>query len=159
MTRSAAAPLAAALLLGACSKPGAEAVATQSIAGSPDIGPLPTRVPEGMRGRWGLVPDDCLPPRADAKGLMVVDAASLVFYEARGALRSVSSGSATRLRATFAMTGEGMRWDREQSFALDPANDVLVRQEFGRDAIPQPLTYHRCPLVIDPNHREPPRNR
>jgi hypothetical protein len=153
-----AAPFAAALLLGACSEhseaPGAAATATA--ASTPAV-PLPTSIPAGMRGRWGMVPADCEPDRADAKGLMLVDATMLKFYESRGTLGPVTAGDATHLHATFAMTGEGMTWNREQTFVLDPANDVIVRQEFGNDAIPGKLTYHRCPHVIDPDHREPPR--
>jgi hypothetical protein len=159
--RTAAAPLAAPLalgvLLGACSKH-AETPAVSSIAAS-EAAPVVAAIPQGMRGRWGVVPNDCVPGRADAKGLMIVDAGSLKFYESRGQLDAVVAGDATHLRARFAMTGEGMNWTREQAFVLDPANDVLVRREFGDDAIPRPLTYHRCPRVIDSNHREPPRNR
>jgi hypothetical protein len=151
-----AAPFAAALLLGACSEhseaPGAAATGTATSTPAPRL----TSIPEGMRGRWGMVPADCEPGRADAKGLMMVDATTLVFYEARGVLGGVSAGDARHLRAVFAMTGEGMRWNREQSFALDAANDTLIRQEFGPDAISQPLTYHRCPDVIDVDHREKP---
>ncbi len=154
MIRSAA-PLAAALLLGACSDHPDAAVSYRS-GGTPAAVPFPANIPSGMQGRWGLVPADCEPNRADAKGLMKVDATSLVFYEARGVIGAVSAGDAKHLRATFAMTGEGMNWNREQAFALDAANDTLVRQEFGKDAIPGPLTYHRCPDVADADHREKP---
>jgi hypothetical protein len=142
------------LLLGACSD-SSEGPDVDSAQATSTPARLPAHIPAGMRGRWGLVPNDCGPDRAIAKGFMKVDARTLKFYESRGVLGTVSTGDKTHLHATFAMTGEGMTWNREQTFALDPANDVLVRQEFGRDAIPGKLTYHRCPQVIDPHHREP----
>jgi hypothetical protein len=97
-----------------------------------------------MRGRWGLVPADCSGPASEAKGLMTVGADTIDFYEAHGTLASASSSDAEHLRGTFAMTGEGANWNRDEALVLTDGGLTLVRREFGKDAIPEPLTYHRC---------------
>lgn len=101
-------------------------------------------IPVAIRGRWGLVPADCTSTRGDAKGLLTIDADTLRFYESRGILGTIKERSDSRIRATFAFTGEGMTWTRE--VALDLRNDgrTLVRREFGQDAAAGPFRYARC---------------
>lgn len=105
--------------------------------------PLP-EIPSAMHGRWGLVPDDCEPGRADAKGLMVVDAHSLGFYESRAVLDRLSARSEDRVQGTFVYTGEGMTWSRLVTLTLD-ADGNLTRRETGPDTAPLSLAYTPCP--------------
>lgn len=102
-------------------------------------------IPEPLRGRWGLVAADCEPGRSDAKGLLVVGADKLEFYESVGTLGEASERTPTRLRASFAFTGEGMSWTREMLLEMQHGGKALVRQEFGADAAPDPFRYMRCP--------------
>lgn len=101
-------------------------------------------IPQALQGRWGMVPADCEPGRADAKGLLVVDADSLEFYESMGTLGEAAERSASRIRAEFAFTGEGMTWEREMELATTDGGETMVRTEFGDDAMPGPQTYARC---------------
>ncbi|HTM94874.1 MAG TPA: hypothetical protein VL100_03515 [Croceibacterium sp.] len=102
-------------------------------------------IPEALRGRWGLVAADCEPGRADAKGLLVISADKLKFYESVGTLGEASERTPERMRASFAFTGEGMNWNREMTLEVQDGGKALVRQEFGADAAPAPLRYIRCP--------------
>lgn len=101
-------------------------------------------IPQALQGRWGLVPADCEPGRADAKGLLVVDGDSLEFYESTARLGEVADRTAGRIRATFAFTGEGMEWEREIEFATPDAGATMLRRDFGEEAPAEPLEYARC---------------
>lgn len=102
------------------------------------------RIPRALRGRWGLVPGDCREGTGDDKGLLVIGATRLRFYESVGNLRDIVEWAPGRLHATFAFTGEGQSWTREMT--LDRGDDgTLTRHDFGRDAEPGPMTYTRCP--------------
>ena len=43
-----------------------------------------TAIPASLHGRWGLTPADCTSTRGDAKGLLIVSADGLKFYEFAG---------------------------------------------------------------------------
>ncbi|OYW44045.1 MAG: hypothetical protein B7Z08_04060 [Sphingomonadales bacterium 32-68-7] len=113
---------------------------------SSSLAPSPAdAIPAAMLGRWGLVAADCEPGRDDAKGLMTVEAAHLRFYESIGTLDDdIDELSATRIRADFDFTGEGMTWDREMTLELQDGGRTLVRQEYGDDAMAGPLRYSKC---------------
>ena len=100
--------------------------------------------PLAMRGRWGLVANDCTPGRADAKGLMTVAASSIKFYESVAELGKTAERSDTMLRGNFAYSGEGMNWKRDVALTLAPGGKTLTKLETGGDAPPGPLTYTRC---------------
>jgi hypothetical protein len=100
-------------------------------------------IPSMLRGQWGLVPADCEPGRADAKGLLTVSADKLKFYESVGTLGEATERTPQSVRASFAFTGEGMTWSREMSLVVD--GTTLVRTEYGPEAMPEPLSYTKCP--------------
>lgn len=100
--------------------------------------------PQAMRGRWGLVPADCDRGRADAKGLMVVAADSLTFYESRGTIASVQARTADRIEADIAYSGEGMTWEHHEALRLTEEGR-LERVATGEGAIPGTLSYAACP--------------
>ena len=108
--------------------------------GIPEFG-----IPVKIQGRWALVPDDCTSTRGDAKGLLNVSATSLGFYESRGTLSKIAERSDTRLRATFAFSGEGMTWNRDVVLDVQDGGKSLIRREYGEDADPGPFKYMRCP--------------
>lgn len=149
---------ALALTLPACSSP-EEPAAQPSEATTPaEAAPEPAAttatadaatIPLAMHGRWGLVPADCTSRRGDTKGLLTIDGDRLTFYESVGSLAAVGDSQPDRLRATFAMNGEGMEWQREMLLTLTDAGKTLIRQEFGADAVPQPLRYQRCTNTED----------
>ncbi|MCW1383877.1 hypothetical protein OLX02_13720 [Novosphingobium sp. KCTC 2891] len=131
----------------------ASAAPAESDASRPDVSdaasPAPAAsteasIPMAARGRWGLVPADCTSTRGEAKGLLVVDAASLKFYESVGKLASVKERSDTRIRAAFAFSGEGMTWQRDEVLEVQDGGKTLVRREYGADAMPGPLKYTIC---------------
>ena len=101
-------------------------------------------IPAALRGRWGLVAADCTSIRGDAKGLMTIGADSLRYYESVAKLSKVTERSATSLAAGFAFSGEGMEWQRDMTLKLQDGGKALVKQEFGADAVPGPLTYRHC---------------
>lgn len=128
-------------------KEGADSVMTQTPAQPvprPTAAPIPTKIPTAMTGRWGLVPADCTSTRGDAKGLLVISEDQLKFYESVGKLANIVEGNATRIRANFDFTGEGMTWKREMALDVEDGGNTLMRQEFGEDAMPNPLKYSRC---------------
>lgn len=106
--------------------------------------PAPTEIPAAIQGRWGLAAADCEPGRDDAKGLLTIDASTLRFYESVGTLDEIDQASESGIRADFAFTGEGQEWDREMQLGLEQGGTVLVRREFGADAMPEPLRYTKC---------------
>jgi hypothetical protein len=103
-----------------------------------------TAFPTAMYGRWGLVPADCEPGRADAKGLMEVGPTTLRFYESRGTVQRLAQPRSDLIETTVAMTGEGQEWTAAQAFTLLRDASVLVREE--RDP-PASLRYRRCPAA------------
>ena len=101
-------------------------------------------IPLALRGRWGLVAADCTSTRGDAKGLITISADSVRYYESLAKLSKVTERSDTSLAAGFAFSGEGMEWQRNMTLKLQDGGKTLVKQEFGADAIPGPLTYRHC---------------
>ncbi|MFC0203739.1 hypothetical protein [Novosphingobium soli] len=103
-----------------------------------------SEIPDAIRGRWGLVPADCTSTRGDAKGLLEVSADQLKFYESVAKLGEIKEAGESRIRATFAYTGEGQSWT--QDVVLDVADDgrTMTRRDYGKDALPGPLKYTRC---------------
>ena len=101
-------------------------------------------IPIALQGRWGMVPADCTSTRGDAKGLLTIDGKTLEFYESVGTLGEVKEQSDTRLRATFAFTGEGMSWSRDEVLDVQDDGKTLVRREYGEDASPGPFKYSKC---------------
>ena len=101
-------------------------------------------IPAALHGRWGLVPADCTSDRGDAKGLIVVDAQGIKFYESRGSVGEVAESDDRSIRASFAFTGEGQEWVRDMQLALSADGAQLIRREFGNDALQAPLIYRKC---------------
>ena len=121
-------------------EPTANSTQTSSPTGIPEFG-----IPVAAQGRWGLVPADCTSTRGDAKGLLIVSATTLTFYESRGTLKAIAERSDTRIRATFAFSGEGMNWTRDEVLDVQGGGKTLIRREYGEDAAPGPFKYARCP--------------
>jgi hypothetical protein len=107
-------------------------------------GPPEVTIPEAARGSWGLVAGDCIPGASDAKGLLVIDATTLTFYESRGTLTAVSERSDTRIAGSFAFTGEGQAWTREEILDVQDDGRTLIRREDGDGAAPGPFRYKAC---------------
>lgn len=105
---------------------------------------VPGDIPAAIRGRWGLVPADCEPGRADAKGLLTITAGKLEFYESVGTLKGVTEATPTRIRASFNFEGEGMTWERDMVLDVQDGGATLIRREYGEDAAPEPFRYAKC---------------
>lgn len=111
--------------------------------------PMPTtgaeeEIPSILRGRWGLVPADCTSTRGDAKGLLTIGADKLEFYESVAELDTVDEAGADRIAGSFSFTGEGQTWKLDVSLSTPDGGETLIRQDFGPDAQPGPLTYTKC---------------
>jgi hypothetical protein len=106
--------------------------------------PVATAIPAAVQGRWGMVPADCEPGRADAKGLLEITATQLEFYESVGKLDDIAESSDTRIRAGFDFSGEGMTWRRDVVLDVQDGDETLIRREYGEDAAPGPFSYTRC---------------
>ncbi|QNM83745.1 hypothetical protein H8M03_05340 [Sphingomonas sabuli] len=96
-------------------------------------------IPAALHGRWGLTPGDCTSTGGDNKGLLVVSADSLKFYESRAIPTVTLQTSPNSANGQFNFTGEGQEWQRYQ--ALELQDDKLVRTE--RDPL-ETFTYARC---------------
>lgn len=101
-------------------------------------------IPAAFQGRWGLVPADCEPGRADAKGLLTIGTDRLEFYESVATLDEVEEAAPGRIRASFDFTGEGMTWERDMALELEDGGSAMVRSEFGAEAAPDPFRYTKC---------------
>ena len=125
-----------------------DAVAQGNVVGNSSVGPAPTesatpaptKIPTTIQGRWGLVPGDCTSTRGDAKGLLVISADNLTFYESRAVPKGNVETSADSFSGDFAFTGEGQSWTRYQSLELQKGGK-LVRTESGPMAS---YTYAQC---------------
>jgi hypothetical protein len=96
-------------------------------------------IPAALHGRWGLTPADCTSALGDAKGLLVVSATDLRFFESRAVPARNISKSSNSIGADFDFTGEGQSWTKFQTLQLK--KDKLVRTESSPMAS---FTYARC---------------
>jgi hypothetical protein len=114
--------------------PPANAVAATTAAPAPQ-----EIIPAALRGRWGLTPMDCTSTRGDAKGLLVVSAGGLKFYESRAVPVSNLDATPVSVRGNFRFNGEGESWTKFESLQLQDSK--LVRTE---DKPVTTFTYARC---------------
>lgn len=112
-------------------------------AGSSATGGM-SEIPETIRGRWGLVPADCTSTRGDAKGLLVVSADQLRFYESVAKLGEIKEAGESRIRGTFDYSGEGQSWTNDVVLDVQDDGKTMIRRDYGKDAMPGPLKYTRC---------------
>jgi hypothetical protein len=96
-------------------------------------------IPAALQGRWGLTPADCTSALGDAKGLLVISAAELRFYESRAVPSPGVESDSDSIGGNFRFTGEGQRWTRFEKFEL--RGDKLVRTESNPAAS---YTYAKC---------------
>lgn len=96
-------------------------------------------IPAAIQGRWALTPADCTSTRGDAKGLMVIAADSLKFYESRAVPAKDVSATETTIGGTFAYTGEGQSWTKYE--AIEVNGNSLIRTEINP---PASFAYAKC---------------
>lgn len=96
-------------------------------------------IPASMQGRWGMTTNDCDPKRSDNKGLMIVEADRLRFYESRAIVQRVTFNASENFTADFAFTGEGMEWKKSENLKLSNSSKTLVRVD--KDGT---FRYDRC---------------
>lgn len=114
-------------------------------------GPSPSPVasiPADYQGRWGQVANDCVPGRSDAKGLMIVSADGLGFYESRASVGKIAATTPGTLNLTLKFTGEGQEWQRQETLTLLDAGKTLVRDE---QHPAMSIRYQRCPAGKETN--------
>ena len=99
-----------------------------SPAPAPSASPI-AALPAEFQGRWGMVDNDCVPGRDDAKGLMTVAADGLRFYESRGRIERAAAVRPGSVELDLAYTGEGQEWNRTETLALQDGGRTLVREE------------------------------
>ncbi|MEH3158631.1 MAG: hypothetical protein PGN08_06600 [Sphingomonas taxi] len=114
--------------------------------------PLPTAspspiaaLPAGFQGRWGMVPNDCDPARADNKGLLTIAGNRLSFYESRGDAATITRTQPTQVAFTLPMSGEGMTWSEPTTLTLLDGGKTLVREAKGSPDRAGAFRYSRCP--------------
>jgi hypothetical protein len=59
-------------------------------------------------------------------------------------LGEIKEAGESRIRATFAYTGEGQSWTQDVVLDAQADGKTLIRREYGKDAIPGPQKYTRC---------------
>ena len=104
--------------------------------------PLPaaaSRIPAALQGRWALGPADCTSTRGDAKGLLVVTASELRFYESRAVPASDVTSDGVSISGNFTFTGEGQSWTKYEALKVD--KQTLTRTETNPTAS---FSYAKC---------------
>jgi hypothetical protein len=96
-------------------------------------------IPTSLQGRWGLSPMDCTSTKGDAKGLLVVNADQIAFFESRAVPASDAMTGTDSISGNFSFTGEGQSWTKFEAFSLKGSE--LVRTESNPVAS---FTYARC---------------
>lgn len=96
-------------------------------------------IPAEFQGRWGLTPADCTSPLGDAKGLLVISAGELRFYESRAVPSANVQGDADSISGDFHFTGEGQSWTKYE--VLKRNKQKLTRTETNPTAS---FTYAKC---------------
>ena len=145
--------------LAACGRPDAvangannvDALPTVALAPSPTAAPPANAtasggtpapaaaIPAAIQGRWGLTPRDCTSTLGDAKGLLIVSADELRFYESRAVPSPGVETNADSVNGNFAFTGEGQEWEKYET--LEVQQGKLIRTE--RNPVAS-FTYVRC---------------
>ena len=98
-----------------------------------------TTIPSVLHGRWGLTPEDCTSTRGDAKGLLIISADQLKFYESVGKPAGELKVSDDSASGDYNFSGEGMTWKKYQ--VLEIQSGKLVRTESSPMTS---YTYARC---------------
>jgi hypothetical protein len=104
--------------------------------------PLPastTKIPASLQGRWGLTPAACFSPGRDPKGLLVVTADDLKFYESRAVPSSDVDADSSSISGNFTFGGDGQNWSRYE--ALNVERNRLTRTETNPTAS---FSYAKC---------------
>jgi hypothetical protein len=96
-------------------------------------------IPAALQGRWGLTPADCTSALGDAKGLLVINASELRFYESRAVPAADVDGDADSINGNFTFTGEGRTWTKYEALKVD--SGVLTRTETKPTAS---FSYAKC---------------
>jgi hypothetical protein len=99
-------------------------------------------IPAAFHGRWGMVPNDCEPGRADAKGLMTISADKLAFYESRATFAQLRQVTPNQLTGSLNYDGEGQHWTKQTTLTLQDAGKTLIREEADPAGA---QTYSKCP--------------
>jgi hypothetical protein len=112
-------------------------------ANEPQVTPASTTaaaaIPASLQGSWGLTPADCTSTRSDAKGLLVITAADLKFYESRAVPSPGVTADSDSITGNLAFTGEGQSWTKFETF--ERQKDRLVRTESNPAAS---YSYAKC---------------
>jgi hypothetical protein len=106
---------------------------------APAISAPDAAIPASLQGSWGLTPGDCTSTKGDAKGLLVVTADGLNFYESRAVPSPGVTADSDSITGNFAFTGEGQSWTKFETFQRQ--KDRLVRTESNPAAS---YSYAKC---------------
>lgn len=96
-------------------------------------------IPATLQGRWGLTPADCTSALAQAKGLLVISAGKLRFYESLALPSNGVQADNQSISGDFNFSGEGKAWARFEF--LKRIGDKLTRTEADPAAS---YTYAKC---------------
>lgn len=96
-------------------------------------------IPATLQGRWGLTPADCTSALAQARGLLVISARELRFYESLALPSKGVQADNQSMSGDFNFSGEGKAWARFES--LKRSGDKLTRTEADPAAS---YTYAKC---------------
>lgn len=122
---------------------GAPPAHSAQASAAPDAAQAPhtmgATIPAALQGRWGLTPADCTSALGDAKGLLVINAHELRFYESRAVPSPGAEVRGDSIRGDFRFTGEGQTWTRFERLELNGRN--LVRIDSNPTAS---YTYAKC---------------
>ena len=96
-------------------------------------------VPASLQGRWGLAPRDCTATASGAKGLLLVTANGLQFFESHAVPATEIGADTNSISGNFAFTGDGRSWTKYEALKVDHRR--LMRTEINPSTS---FTYAKC---------------
>lgn len=103
------------------------------------VGRPAANIPPALRGAWALSPGDCAARGGQSTGLLIVTQTELRFHDSRAIPVSDIGTSPDYISGTFAFTGEGKAWTRNETLQLQ--GNQLLRSETQPT---ESYTYARC---------------
>ncbi|MEE4537959.1 MAG: hypothetical protein V2J51_05650 [Erythrobacter sp.] len=121
--------------------PGERSLADEAPSGPTRAGSQLSVIPGAFTGVWDASSGSC-DPASDLR--MEIGSQDIIFYEARGAVESVTARNEASVSIDLAMEGEGETWDDTLVLSLSEDGNLLTPLGTEGD-VGEPLVLTRCP--------------
>ena len=96
-------------------------------------------IPAAFRGRWGITVEDCVDPRREGSGAVVIGSNRIELSDGRGPLAQTMGNFPERYVGIVVYNGDSGRWSQKEELSLTGSSNVLIR-----DADGERFRYRRC---------------